>query len=370
MSTSDVAERLSVEKRLQLIAMCTCSLYFMMPMIVACWCLAAILLRFPYTALPMTFYMGWVFLVDKSSVTGQRRPLFRGSWWWAYACDYYPILLVKTADLDPTKTYVMGYHPHGIISIGAFGAFATDGPVTMALHNSTETDKRGFSALYPGIDRRLITLPQNFTTPFVREFILGMGCCDSSKETFRTVLARGAGIAIVVVVGGAAESMIATPGEIDLVLETRRGFVREAIMAGACLVPIISYGENDVYKVFKTDEKHWIFSFQQAVKHYTGVAMPIFQGRSFLFKDFGLMPKRHPVCVVVGAPIEPPAIKDRASFLPQIDRETQQPLNEDGKILEEHHTKYINALMDLYKKHKTLGWNQAGKGMRGTLKIQ
>lgn len=27
--------------------------------------------------------------------------------------DYFPIALVKTADLDPSKNYVFGYHPHG-----------------------------------------------------------------------------------------------------------------------------------------------------------------------------------------------------------------------------------------------------------------
>jgi hypothetical protein len=149
----------------------------------------------------------------------------------------------------------MGYHPHGIISVGAFGAFATDGAKTISLVPPTTTkvendesnnelvqddllDPRGFSSLFPGIDRRLITLPQNFRTPFLREYFLNMGSCDSAKETFRQVLSRndGVGNAVVVVVGGAAESMLVQPGSIDLVLDRRRGFVREAILANACLV--------------------------------------------------------------------------------------------------------------------------------------
>ena len=32
-----------------------------------------------------------------------------------------------------------------------------------------------------------------------------------------------------------------------LVLEKRKGFVREAIAAGACLVPVLAFGENDLY---------------------------------------------------------------------------------------------------------------------------
>ena len=48
---------------------------------------------------------------------------------------------------------------------------------------------------------------------------------------------------MVVVVGGAAESMLAHEGHIELVLKHRRGFVREAIMADASLVPVLGFGE-------------------------------------------------------------------------------------------------------------------------------
>ncbi len=34
--------------------------------------------------------------------------------------------LVKTAELEPNQNYVMGFHPHGIISMSAFVTFATE----------------------------------------------------------------------------------------------------------------------------------------------------------------------------------------------------------------------------------------------------
>ena len=34
--------------------------------------------------------------------------------------------LVKTAELDPEHNYVLGFHPHGIISFSAFVTFATE----------------------------------------------------------------------------------------------------------------------------------------------------------------------------------------------------------------------------------------------------
>ena len=355
------------ERRRQTMAMFSCSLYFILPMVLTCWISVMFLLYIKrFTAVPVACYLGYVFLIDRSGTNGLRSPILRAfRSWWAHACDYLPLLLVKTANLDPDKNYVMGYHPHGIISVGCFCAFATDGARTLSLVTDDDKpdngdDSRGFSSLFPGIDRRVITLPQNFMTPFLREYFLCMGAVDSAKETFRNVLARK-GTALVVVVGGAAESMIVQNHSIDLILEKRRGFVREAILANACLVPVIGFGESDLYQIFQTDETTWIARIQDMVKRATGIAMPIFQGRSIFLKEFGVMPNRTPVCVVVGAPIEPPELKDRASFKPEIDRKTDKPLNKDGEVLIEWHEKYMKALKELYKTHEDAEWNLPGR---------
>lgn len=49
-----------------------------------------------------------------------------------------------------------------------------------------------------------------------------------------------------IVVGGAAESLSARPGTADLTLRRRLGFIKLAIREGADLVPVFSFGENDV----------------------------------------------------------------------------------------------------------------------------
>ena len=46
-----------------------------------------------------------------------------------------------------------------------------------------------------------MTLPQNFQTPFLREYFLCMGAVTSAKETFRSVLKKTS-TALIVVVGG------------------------------------------------------------------------------------------------------------------------------------------------------------------------
>jgi hypothetical protein len=88
----------SWERRFQTVALFSCSLYFILPMIPICWYWAIVCLINPLTTLPMACYLGFVFLFDKSSTTGSRRPFLRSlKWWWSHACDYFPISLVKTA---------------------------------------------------------------------------------------------------------------------------------------------------------------------------------------------------------------------------------------------------------------------------------
>lgn len=101
----------------------------------------------------ISFYFLWDF--DISSRGGRRIALLRNLTIWKYFCSYFPITLVKTMELSPEKNYIFGYHPHGVISSGAFGSFATEGA--------------GFSKLFPGITPHLMTLkskyhviPQNY----------------------------------------------------------------------------------------------------------------------------------------------------------------------------------------------------------------
>ncbi|CAF1155962.1 unnamed protein product, partial [Didymodactylos carnosus] len=74
---------------------------------------------------------------------------------------YFPIHLHKTCDLSPDRSYIFGYHPHGIISLGAFCNFATEA-----------TD---FEHEFPGINLRLLTLTSNFRIPFYELYIID-GC--------------------------------------------------------------------------------------------------------------------------------------------------------------------------------------------------
>lgn len=246
-----------------------------------------------------------------------------------------------------------------IISHGAFGAFATNGATAIDLSDpdsarapaveSGGEHQRGFSSLFPGVDVRLLTLPINFWVPVCRELLLWMGICSADRQTFQTILRDRQPRSIAVVVGGADEAVLSAPGTMQLYLERRKGFIREAVSAGASLVPVLAFGETDVYD---TKKLHGVLRYiQETATHFFTFSLPIFHGRGVFFKDgFGFVPHRRSIVVVVGKPIAPPVI---VGFDPR-----KVPAHRAA--VDELHRRYVEALTSLYDAHKDAQWNDAG----------
>jgi hypothetical protein len=215
---------------------------------------------------------------------------------WSLFASYFPARLHRTTELPPTRKYIFGYHPHGIISHGAFAAFATE-----AL---------GFSQLFPGITNTLLTLDNNFRVPFYRDYLLRLGICSVSRESCENLLSKGGpnnegmGRGITIVVGGARESLETQPGTLRLVLDSRKGFIKLAIRTGADLVPVLGFGENDIYEQVSPQDHPLIHKMQLAVKKVMGFTVPLFHARGIFNYDVGIMPYRRPMNIVVGRPVK------------------------------------------------------------------
>lgn len=69
--------------------------------------------------------------------------------------DYFPMRLVKTAELPPTRNYMMALHPHGMLATATY--------VNMA------SEATGFTRLFPGIKRFGVTLSMQFYFPLRRK---------------------------------------------------------------------------------------------------------------------------------------------------------------------------------------------------------
>jgi len=287
--------------------------------------LCAIPLFWP-VLLPYLIYV----LVSNAGTSGElshRSQWLRSSSIWSLFGSYFPARLHRSQELPATRKYIFGYHPHGIISHGAFAAFATE-----AL---------GFSQLFPGITNTLLTLDSNFRIPIYRDYALRMGLASVSRESCENLLSKGGhngegmGRAITIVVGGARESLDAQPYTLRLVLKRRKGFVKLGIRQGADLVPVLAFGENDLYDQFAPKSHPWIHKAQLLVKKFLGFTVPLFHARGVFNYDVGMMPYRRPLNVVVGRPIK-----------------VIQQANPDENYVDQIHSAYMAELQGLWDEWK------------------
>jgi hypothetical protein len=107
-------------------------------------------------------YCCWLWIDRESALKGGRWSdhLRRCSIWKKWI-KYFPLSLVKSADLDPKLNYIVGYHPHGLGSLGALGNFGIDGT--------------HFSDLFPKIRPHLMLFRMQFFNPLTRDLLLGLG---------------------------------------------------------------------------------------------------------------------------------------------------------------------------------------------------
>ncbi|XP_045872019.1 2-acylglycerol O-acyltransferase 2 isoform X1 [Meles meles] len=172
------------------------------------------------------WYLDW----DKPLQGGRPIQALRRCFLWKYMRDYFPVSLVKTAELDPSRNYLAGFHPHGVLAAGAFVNLCTD--------------STGFPSLFPGIRPRLMMLTLWFRAPFFRDYIMSGGLVTSDKESAAHILSRKeGGNLLAIIVGGAQEALNARPGAFTLLLRNRKGFVRLALMHGYLERGLLAPGE-------------------------------------------------------------------------------------------------------------------------------
>ncbi|NXE15353.1 MOGT2 acyltransferase, partial [Lophotis ruficrista] len=290
-------------------------------------CIAAfIALFFTRFWLVSALYAAWWFIDrEKPSKGGRRIHAIRNSVVWRYMRDYFPITLVKTAELDPRQNYLMGFHPHGVLAAGAFLNFCTEAS--------------GFSTLFPGITPHLMMLTLWFRVPFFRDYLMSGGLVSSDKESASYVLQRPeGGNVLAIIVGGAQEALDARPGSCTLLLKNRKGFVRLAIEHGTPLVPAFSFGENDLFEQVRNPKGSWLRQLQHRLQQIMGISLPLFHARGIFQYSFGLVPYRRPICTVVGKPI--PVQRKHRPSKEEVDQVHQKYLNELCKLFEEHKAKY------------------------------
>ncbi|BAO38666.1 diacylglycerol O-acyltransferase 1 [Kluyveromyces marxianus] len=316
---------------------------------------------------------GLYYCVDRTPSNGNAvkrySPWFRGLGIWWYLRDYFPVKLYQTAKLEPTFTsidakeletearepgyldssefvspskwwspfkdkaetvkatgprYIFGYHPHGVAAFGAFSAFATEAC--------------GWGEKFPGINNCLLTLVNQFQIPVYRDYLLALGITSVARKNAMKILDNN--YSITIVIGGASEAAISQIGSTDIILNKRKGFVKLALQAGnVSLVPVYGFGETSCYKIIQLNPESKLRRFQTWVKSTFGFTIPVFFARGIFNYDFGLLPYRHPINVVVGKPIH---IKEKIEHptIEQIDHYHKQYIAELQRLFDEYKGKF------------------------------
>lgn len=172
--------------------------------------------------------------------------------------------------------------------------------------------------------------------------------CSASANSLKTLLTQSndpkhelnsdgyTSNAPILMVGGAEEAFNAFPKQYRFVLKDRKGFIKIAFKTGTPLVPAISFGENDIFELIYHAPGTIIRYIQDTFKRLTRFAPVILVGRGFLQYNFGIIPRRHPITTVIGAPIH-----------------LEKNLNPTAAEINEVHEIFCKRLIELFETHKS-----------------
>lgn len=233
-------------------------------------------------------------------------------WVVTIAHDYFPLTMQCEDDraFKADQPYIIGLEPHAVLPVSICG-FAEGGHILPA-----ELNKKGRKI---GHSSGAI-----FHVPLVRHLWSWLGLRPVSRNEMSKHLKKNR--ACILVPGGVQEIMYLDKEVETIFLRKRTGFVKLALQHGAPLVPAFAFGLHKTYS--------WASLLPQSVmlklSRFMGFAPLVFWGVCG-----GPLPKKHPIHIVLGKPIEVPTVAEPSP------EEVQKYLDA-----------FIAAMEDIFDKHK------------------
>lgn len=207
--------------------------------------------------------------------------------------------------------YIFLWHPHGLFSCANFYHCASG---QTDFFQKTRSVVHSYMKYIP-FSQEVLSLYSTVFSDY-----------DSMKQTILSKQSLG------LVLGGATEILYTEPHTMKLHIGQKRGIFRLALTTGTPLVPVLVYGENELFQL----STHPIVNFFQAIAKILHVVLPIPTLESMIqWTHISQEPFEKPVQTIVGTPIE--VVKK------------ESPTFED---IEELRKKYFLALEKLYEKTK------------------
>eukprot|EP00475_Leptophrys_vorax_P042990 TRINITY_DN8136_c0_g1_i1.p1 TRINITY_DN8136_c0_g1~~TRINITY_DN8136_c0_g1_i1.p1 ORF type:complete len:483 (+),score=98.78 TRINITY_DN8136_c0_g1_i1:127-1575(+) len=302
------------ELRSDFMSQCLVAVFYCLPAI------ASIILVSPVAIYGIKVIPAWLFIFYLYLQFGNPAPEKTGSrMWrefkgraemWTLFERYFSLRVIRTEKLDPSRQYVFGFHPHGIYPMTVFWA----------------THGYKWRALFEGIEIVPLCATVIFYLPIMREICLWCGIQDVTKKSIHN--AFNAGKSVVLVPGGEREMRVSRADVSRVSIITKhKGFVRLGLQRGVSLVPVFSFGENQLMEnIYLPTVQEW---FQKKIL-YGFPHLPYGRG-------YSPVPNARPVTLAVGKPID----------LPQVNEPTEEQVNY-------YHKLYFDSLLELFHSNKKL----------------
>ena len=222
-----------------------------------------------------------------------------------------PYFTESEGKLPKDTPYIFLWHPHGLFSCANFYHCASG---QTDFFQKTRSVVHSYMKYIP-FSEELLSLYNTVFSDY-----------DSMKQAITSSNSLG------VVLGGATEILYTEPHMMKLHIQRKRGIFRLAITTGTPLVPVLVYGENELFQL----STHPIVNFFQAIAKFFHIVLPIPTLESMVqWSNISQEPFEKSVQTIVGAPI-------------QVTKK-ESPTFED---IEELRNKYFIALEKLYENTK------------------
>jgi hypothetical protein len=266
---------------------------------------------------------------------------------WQKIMAYFPTSIKADDDvklpLDTDYQYIVAASPHGINSFNHF--------IMM-------TNAAGFLSSILPVARRDLAASILFRIPVIRELILGLGNIDASKKYVQAALEYG--YSLFVYPGGELEQLKTDSNSdiIEIPHSHRRGFIKLALQYGCRILPVYTFGEEQLYHTSNL----FIKQRMKLAKRFR-IAITLNWG---IWKSF--LPLSSPLVTVVGKPIitdsqaehHYKALKSAHRIPPGVHYNTTSPIG--GRLLKPREVSeaeidrvlklYLTELQSLFDRHK------------------
>jgi hypothetical protein len=209
----------------------------------------------------------------------------------------------------PPPSCLFIWQPHGLISVSS------------VLFNGGLCKHPNYRA------NHAVTLPFYHYFPVIGDIMRHLGSIPSDSGSITKTLRKGESVSVML--GGVREMLTAEGKHMKLYIRNRTGIFRIALETGTPLVPVLTYGENEL---FPRSNEWWVTDLNNLLHSYAGMAVGIPTWKALQnWLELSYRPLK-PIVTHVGSPI--PATGD----IPTL-RNT-----------------YIKSVEDLFKKTAPAGY--------------